>query len=250
MQMTDAFGSAVAVTIPILALAASTEARAIRERIKRPDEKWEREFAAHRAKHELGPEARGPEITAFFREMPKLPKLFLAERLLAIAGAAVWLAVFVLLTIAELDTLAWLGDGEPTGHGGLAGFDQFCIGATMVVLIAAPTLYILVPLVMPLDLVPDGLKKALAPKVITDKRGRNFLKEVLKDLESTLERAADRVEAAEAAETAEAARTPGAAGTDTAGKAGDEAAGNGPDRDTSAGDGQSLPDQAVGTESR
>jgi pyruvate/2-oxoacid:ferredoxin oxidoreductase alpha subunit len=53
VQMTDAYASAVTVSIPIFVLAAGAEARAVRERLKRPDEEWERDFAAYRAEHEL-----------------------------------------------------------------------------------------------------------------------------------------------------------------------------------------------------
>ena len=47
-QMTEAFASAVTVSVPIFALAAGAEARAIRERLRRPDPKWEQDFAAYR----------------------------------------------------------------------------------------------------------------------------------------------------------------------------------------------------------
>jgi hypothetical protein len=44
VQMTEAFASAVTVTVPILALAAGAEARAIRERLRTPDPAWEKDF--------------------------------------------------------------------------------------------------------------------------------------------------------------------------------------------------------------
>ncbi len=53
MQMTEAFASAVAVIVPIFALAAGAEARGIRERLRQPDPQWERQFAAYSAEHEL-----------------------------------------------------------------------------------------------------------------------------------------------------------------------------------------------------
>ena len=53
MQRTEAFASAITVSVPIFALAAGAEARAIRDRLRRPDQKWEQEFAAYRAEHEL-----------------------------------------------------------------------------------------------------------------------------------------------------------------------------------------------------
>ena len=196
--MTEAFASAVAVTIPILALAASTEARSIRERIKTPNEKWEREFAKHQAEHDLDLDASGKEIAAYFKEIPGLSSIFMIERVLAIAGALVWVATFSLLAIAELRTLDWLADGEPAGQSGLAGFSMFCIGLTMVVLIAAPMLYILVPLFMPLDLVPESLKKAVVPKVV-NKKGRGLLKEIISDFDGIIDRAVERYEAHEGA---------------------------------------------------
>ena len=44
-----------------------------------------------------------------------------------------------------------------------------------------------------LDLVPDGLKKAVAPKLV-GKEGRGFVKVLLNELEGALERAADKIE--------------------------------------------------------
>jgi hypothetical protein len=38
---------------------------------------------------------------------------------MAIASAIVWLAVFVVLTIAEIRCLVWLGDGARQGNSGL-----------------------------------------------------------------------------------------------------------------------------------
>ncbi len=55
MQKTEAFASAVTVTVPILALAAGAEARAVRDRLRRPDEEWEKKFEAHQASHEFDP---------------------------------------------------------------------------------------------------------------------------------------------------------------------------------------------------
>jgi hypothetical protein len=51
--MTEAFASAVTVTVPILALASGAEARAIRDRVRRPDEAWEKAFAEYQQEHEL-----------------------------------------------------------------------------------------------------------------------------------------------------------------------------------------------------
>src|ERR1700681_3630574 len=40
MQMTEAFASAVTVSVPIFALAAGAEARGVRDRLRRPDQEW------------------------------------------------------------------------------------------------------------------------------------------------------------------------------------------------------------------
>ena len=47
--MTEAFASAVTVSVPILALAAGAEARAVRDRLRRPDDEWVKKFEAHQA---------------------------------------------------------------------------------------------------------------------------------------------------------------------------------------------------------
>jgi hypothetical protein len=98
--MNDAFAGAVTVSIPIFALAAGAEARSIRDRLRRPDEKWEKEFARHREEHDLDLDGDATEVFAYFRGVSGLSKLYLAERILAIAAAVAWLVVFVLLTIA------------------------------------------------------------------------------------------------------------------------------------------------------
>jgi hypothetical protein len=53
VQMTEAFASALTVSIPIFALAAGAEARSVRDRLRKPDVQWEKEFAAYREEHEL-----------------------------------------------------------------------------------------------------------------------------------------------------------------------------------------------------
>jgi hypothetical protein len=68
----------------------------------------------------------------------------------------------------------------------------------------APAIYLFVPVLLPLDLVPDGLKKAVAPK-LAGKEGRGFVKVLLSELEGALERAAEKVDGAKDA-------TPGAPG--------------------------------------
>lgn len=51
------------------------------------------------------------------------------------------------------------------------------------------------PVLLPLDLLPDGLKKAVAPKLVGTE-GRGFVKVLLSELEGALERAADKAEGA------------------------------------------------------
>lgn len=195
--MTDGFANAVTVSIPIFALAAGAEARTIRDRLKQPDKDWEREFARYGAEHELDPTGSAADIFAYFKDVPKLSKLHVAQRVIAIAGAIAWLVVFILLTIAELLSLIWLADGEPAGNSGLATFAIFAIGLAMVTLIVAPTLYLAVPLFLPIDLIPDGLARAVLPKA-TSEHGRGFLRHVISELEGAIDRAAESVEASQA----------------------------------------------------
>ena len=115
MQMTEAFASAVAVTVPIFALAAGAEARGIRERLRQPDPQWEREFAAYNAERELDTSQGPAEIFAYLKGVPRLSRLYTVERAMAIAGAIVWLVVFVLLGIAELGSLVWLAGATAAG---------------------------------------------------------------------------------------------------------------------------------------
>lgn len=194
VQMTDGFAAAVTVSIPIFALAAGAEARSIRDRLRRPDPEWERDFGQLSAEHELEAGGSAAQVFAYFKNVPKLSRLHTFERVLAIAGAIVWLAVFVLLTIAELLSLVWLADGGPAGHGGLAVFSLWAIGLAMVTLIAAPALYLAVPLLLPLDLIPPGLTKAVLPKV-TSEQGRGFVRRLLGELEGAIDRAGDAIEA-------------------------------------------------------
>jgi hypothetical protein len=191
--MTDAYASAVTVSIPIFVLAAGAEARAVRERLKRPDEQWEQAYAAYRAEHGLDPASRPGEVFAHFKGLPGVARFHLAERLLAVGGALAWLAVFVLLAIAEVRSLVWLGDGSPPGNAGLASFALFSITAAMVALIIAPAAYLLAPLTLALDLVPKGVKDEVTTK-LGHKQGRNFLRLTLSELEGAVERAADKLE--------------------------------------------------------
>lgn len=196
MQMTEAFASAVAVSVPIFALAAGAEARGIRDRLRRPDEQWERDFAAYRGDHEPDLDGRPADIFRFFKGAPALSKLYVAERIVAIVSAVAWLVVFVLLGLTELRCLVWLGDGEPAGNSGLAAFAVVVIGLAMLALIVAPTLYLLVPLALPLDVIPKGLKETVGPK-LSNEHGRSFLKLAFSELEGAIERAADKVDARE-----------------------------------------------------
>jgi hypothetical protein len=190
MQMTEAFASAVAVTVPIFALAAGAEARGIRERLRQPDPQWEREFAAYSADHELDTSQGPAEIFAYLKGVPRLSRLYAVERAMAIAGAVVWLVVFVLLGIAELGSLVWLADATAAGDPGLAQFSLVSIGLAMLTLIVTPVVYLLVPLGLSVDLIPQGLKAAVGPK-LADKGARGFVKQVLAELEGAVERAGD-----------------------------------------------------------
>jgi hypothetical protein len=195
MHMTEAFASAVTVSVPIFALAAGAEARGVRERLQRPDRQWERDYAAHAAAHELDLEGRPSQVFDYFKGVPGLSRAYLADRVMAIGAALVWLAVFVLLGITELLCLAWLADGGPPGGSGLATFALVAIGAAMAALIVAPTLYLLVPLRLPLDVIPQGLKDTLGAR-LSNERGRGFVRLAFQELEGAMERATDKLEAA------------------------------------------------------
>lgn len=196
MQMTEAFASAVSVSVPIFALAAGAEARGVRERLRRPDQQWEQEFAAYRSEHDLDMAERPAEILGFFKGVPGLSKLYLVERILALASAVAWLVVFLLLGFTELRCLAWLADGARPGDSGLATFAIIAVACALLALIIAPTLYLLVPLAMPLDVIPQGLKKTVAPE-LSKQKGRDFFKLAFQELEGAMERAGDKFEQAE-----------------------------------------------------
>jgi hypothetical protein len=122
-------------------------------------------------------------------------KAYVVERALALASAIVWLVVFVLLAITELLSLVWLGDEAGPGDSGLATFAVVTITLALAALIMAPAVYLFVPVLLPLDLLPHGLKKAVAPKLV-GKEGRGFVKVLLSELEGAIERAAEKVEGA------------------------------------------------------
>jgi hypothetical protein len=195
VQMTEAFASAVTVTVPILALAAGAEARAVRDRLRRPDDEWEKKFEAHQASNEFDPARPPSEVLQYFKDVPGVSKAYVVERGLAVASAIVWLVVFVLLAITELLGLVWLGDGGGPGDSGLATFSVVTIALALAALIMAPAIYLFVPVLLPLDLVPHGLKKAVAPK-LAGKEGRGFVKVLLSELEAAIDRAAEKVEGA------------------------------------------------------
>lgn len=192
--MTDGYAAAMTVSIPIFALAAGAEARAIRDRLQRPDPEWDRKFAEFSAEHELEPGGSAAQVFDYFRNVPKLSRLHVFERVVAIVGAIVWLVVFVLLTIAEILGLVWLADGSPPGHTGLAVFSLWSIGLSMATLIAAPALYLAVPLLLSLDLIPGRLTSAVLPKA-TSEQGRGFVRRLLSELEGAIDRAGAAVEA-------------------------------------------------------
>jgi len=195
--MTEAFASAVAVTVPILALAAGAEVRAVRERVRRPDEEWEKAFAAYQQERKLQGEKSHAEVLKFVADMPAMPKAFMAERVAAITGAFVWLVVFVLLGVAELLSLVWLGDGARGADSGLAQFSVVSIGIALAALIVSPAVYLLFPLLLSVDLVPHGLRKAAGPRLVTIS-GRDLLRHMAADFENAVEHAAQEAKQARA----------------------------------------------------
>jgi hypothetical protein len=61
----------------------------------------------------------------------------------------------------------WLGDGARGTDPGLARFSVVTIGLALAALIISPAVALLFPLLLPLDLVPHGLRKAVGPKLVT-----------------------------------------------------------------------------------
>lgn len=193
MQMTDSYAAAVAVTIPILALAAGGEARAIRERIQKPNDQWESTYREHQRQRPLDLEGPAESVLAHLTELPRLPLLFRLERAAAVLGAVVWLAVFSLLTLVELLTLLWLADGDPPGHGGLAAFALWSILIGFLALIVAPMAYLVLPVMLALDLLPAGLRASLTAQVATGK-GKQVAKDLGAEAGSAFNRAVARIE--------------------------------------------------------
>jgi hypothetical protein len=81
--------------------------------------------------HELDLSGRPADIYGYFKGVPGLSRLYVVERALAIGSALVWLAVFVLLGIAELRCLVWLADGALAGYSSLAAFSVIVIAVAM-----------------------------------------------------------------------------------------------------------------------
>jgi hypothetical protein len=192
MQMTDSFGAAVAVTIPILALAAGGEARSIRERIQKPHEQWEQLYRQHQQQHPLDLDGSTDGVLEHLLDLPKLPVLFRVERAIAVLGAIVWLLVFSVLTVVELLTLLWLADGEPSGHGVLAAFALWSIGVGFLALIVAPMAYLAMPVMLAFDMVPAGLRGSLAEQAASGK-GRQVAKDLAKETGGALDRLTGRL---------------------------------------------------------
>lgn len=191
--MTEAFASAVAVTVPILALAAGAEARAVRERVRQPNEEWEQALAAYSQARELDANQSHADALRYFVNMPQAPKMVVVERIAAIAGALVWLAVFVLLTVDELRCLVWLGDGAHPGDSGLATFSVVTTGLALGALIVSPALYLLFPLLLTVDLVPRGLREKVGPSLRTI-GWRDLLRHMAEDFDQAVEHAGQEAE--------------------------------------------------------
>ena len=192
MQMTDSFGAAVAVTIPILALAAGGEARSIRERIQKPHEKWEQLYRQHQQQHPLDLDGSADDVLEHLLDLPKLPVQYRIERAIAVLGALVWLLVFGLLTVVELLTLLWLADGEPVGHGGLAALALWSIGIGFLALIVAPMIYLAIPVLLVLDMIPAGLRGSLTEQAASGK-GRKVAKNLALETGDAFVRLSERL---------------------------------------------------------
>jgi hypothetical protein len=193
MQMTDSYAAAVAVTIPIMALAAGGEARAIRERIQKPHEEWERQYREYVQQRPLDLDGTTDGVIEHILELPKLPGLYKAERAIALLGAVVWLIVFTLLAVVELLTLQWLADGDPAGHSGLAGLAFWAIALGFAALIVAPMAYLALPVFLSLDLLPAGLRKNITGQ-IAEGRGKTVAKGLARESGGAFNRVLDGLE--------------------------------------------------------
>jgi hypothetical protein len=72
----------------------------------------------------------------------------------------------------------------------------------MLTLILAPIAYLAVPVGLSLDVVPQGLKEAVGPK-LRNPKARGFLKQVITELEGAVERAGDTYAEKKPAEAAD-----------------------------------------------
>ena len=199
MQMTDSYAAAVTVTIPILALAAGGEARAIRERVRKPHEEWERQYREYLEQHPLDLGGSVEDLLGHVLEVPRLPRLFRIERALALVGAVVWLIVFTLLTVVELLTLQWLADGDPAGHAGLAGLALWSVAVGFASLIVAPMAYLVMPVFLSYDLVPAGLRLNVTAQLAEGKGDvKGLAGQLAAETGGALERISERLAAEEA----------------------------------------------------
>lgn len=196
MQMTDSYAAAVAVTIPILALAAGGEARAIRERVRKPHDEWERQYREYVAQHPLDLGGPVQDVLGHLLEIPRLPRLYRVERALALVGAVVWLIVFTLLAIVELLTLQWLADGDPAGHAGLAEFALWSVAVGFASLIVAPMAYLVLPVFLSYDLVPAGLRLNVTAQLAEGKGdAKGLAGQLAGEAGGAVERVAERLSA-------------------------------------------------------
>src|ERR1700748_2142887 len=85
--------------------------------------------------------------------------------------------------------------------------EAFASAVAVTVLIVSPAVYLLVPLMMPLDLMPHGLRKAVA-STVTTVGGRDLLKHMLADFENAVEHAAKEAKDAAKREKARRPRGP------------------------------------------
>ena len=133
-------------------------------------------------------------MLAYFRDVPAISKLYVVQQVLTVCGAVAWLVVFVLLALVELPGLVWLGDGARPGDSGARDVLRRGGCARLVALIMAPAVCLFVSLLL-LDIIPAGLKKAVAPKLATQE-GRGFVKVLPREREGGVHRAAEEAKAA------------------------------------------------------
>jgi hypothetical protein len=71
------------------------------------------------------------------------------------------------------------------------------IGIALAALIVSPAVYLLFPLLLSVDLVPHGLRKAVGPRLVTIS-GRDLLRHMAADFENAVEHAAQEAKQARA----------------------------------------------------